>query len=804
MKFLTKNKRLFIIFLVLFPTIMILISSATIVRGGPDIPEPHADNGWHWDVDVGNHMYLEGEFIVSNATTGEVFKMFKEIWIYNITSIENVVTDWLGTHQFSQVNATQYYYNVTDDELEAYGPSSEIALFGYNSTDPITHRIRAGQNGLPFLLPINGSSGLEVDVLDDIINETFYYPMSQLGVYNAFDYFESTPSSNSHRIYFSSVEGFFAEGIYYDNGTLKTGSAYLNASMGDEAILVNATMTQVFDYDITDELEWGVNVGDTFCYDSVENEYTVDSARDIKLNITGFSDILLNKSNNGFSEDPTHMVYQVVFADMYLWNGTEYEFTQNTIIGAANNFYPQYYDELGENPIMPFLWPINTPVEDYEFMWNIDTLGIWDQMPYDEISLTENGFLEFELRNTTGIEFVEIRVNKTTGVAQSFVMLSPYSVMIFEIKSQSIVDWSVDIGDVIYYKSNSDDLYDMKATIFATDTVYANMTWLANEFNYAGIPLTLPTSQPEYQFFSYIIAETERWDSSTGSWVYMTETLIGIANIYWPVSPLIFDVAGPPLVMPEGTTSSDLTDFFVMWSTVYDDITSNPGHIVLTNTTINRELNFQFDETSGRVTMMHGWSKMPFPGSEWGYMSVYPKFYHALHSGANTFTVSTNFPSGVTVSIEMNVLGSDAAYISTFFPMNPVDEPLPVGTAFAFFDQLMTNFSLISGNITMTITLPSTIDLSKVAFFFYAYNMSGTEEWDSPPPEFYIDSVTYNFVANSITIEMPPLPFGLISAMAYIDSENLPDEIPGYDLFLMSLLIVLVSGIVVKKMRKKR
>ena len=497
------------------------------------------------------------------------------------------------------------------------------------------------------------------------------------------------------------------------------------------------------------------------------------------------------------------MVYQAVFADRYEWDGTEYVFQSNIIIGAANNFYPQYYDELGENPIMPFLWPINTPVEDYEFMWNIDTLGIWDQMPYDEISLTENGFLEFELRNTTGIEFVEIRVNKTTGVAESFIMVSSDNVMIFEIKSQSIVDWSVDIGDVIYYKSNSEDLYDIRATIIETNTLYANMTWLANEFNYVGIPLTIPSGQPEYQFFSYIEATLEFWDSTTGSWVYQTETRIAMANIYWPVSPLVFEMGGPPLMMPEGTTSSDLTDFFVMWSTVYDDITSNPGHIVLTNTTVNRELHFQFDETSGRVTMMHGWSKMPFPGSEWGYMSVYPKFYHALHPGTNTFLVSTNFPSGVTVTMEMDVLGSGAAYISTFFPMNPINEPLPVGTAFAFFDQLMTNFSLISGNITMTITLPSTIDLSTVAFFFFAYNMSGTEEWDTPPPEFYLDSVTYNFVTNSITIEMPPLHIGLISAMAFIDSENLPPEIPGYNIFLMSMLIVIVSGIVVKKMRKK-
>ena len=82
--------------------------------------------------------------------------------------------------------------------------------------------------------------------------------------------------------------------------------------------------------------------------------------------------------------------------------------------------------------------------------------------------------------------------------------------------------------------------------------------------------------------------------------------------------------------------------------------------------------------------------------------------------------------------------------------------------------------------------------------------MSGTEEWDPAPPEFYIDSVTYNFAANSIILEMPTFPFGLISAMGYIDSEDLPPEIPGYDLFLMSLMIVIVSSLLIKKIRKKK
>ena len=84
--------------------------------------------------------------------------------------------------------------------------------------------------------------------------------------------------------------------------------------------------------------------------------------------------------------------------------------------------------------------------------------------------------------------------------------------------------------------------------------------------------------------------------------------------------------------------------------------------------------------------------------------------------------------------------------------------------------------------------------------------MSGTNEWDSPPPEFYIDSVTYNFVLNTITIEMPAWDRGVISAMAYFSIEDIPDtveEIPGYNIFFLSLMMIIVSGLVIRKVRKK-
>ncbi len=772
MRNLKKSKLYVLILLITIPTLLALSSLMTNVQGGPDdIPVAHPNNAWHWDVAEGDQIYFEGEFILTNATTGEIYMMFKDIWIYNITAIGNVTIDaGYGLREYSQINATSCYYNLTADEIEAYDSyPQELALFGYHDADPIKHKYRAGYNGMAFVLPLNGSV-IDVDLLAGILNESFYgSPMYQMA-FNKFNNYMSDPASN--RIYFyNTSDDYFADAYYFDNGTLDIGTAYLAANM-DGPVYINATMRQVFDYDITDEVEWGVNIGDTFYYDMIENEYMADEAMEWKLNITGFSDLLFNKTKNEFSdEEPVYMVYQAVFADRSIWNGTDYEYIDNVMVGTANNFYPQYFDDAAEEGVMPFIWPVNVPREDFEFMWNNDTLRIWESLEFDEVYIYENGYYEFFLRNSTSIDYVRINVSKTTGVAHLFLVLSMDNFMLFELKTQTLVDWSVNIGDIIYFKQNDDyedGFVDIKVTITETGTYYVNMTFLVEYYNYYGVPMTLPSGQPEFQFFSYIEASFEEWNPSTQSWDYHGTNTLAIANIYWPISPLIFEMGGAPMLMPEDTSSSELTGIFDMFSPVYDDITYSTGLVILRNSTLDRSLYFYFDEASGKMTMMHGWGNMPVPGSEWNYMTYYPKFYEALSFGTNYFTMNSDFITDMTVTVELDVGigGASPEYIYNFLSMNPVNVSVPEGTALAYFDQLITYYALIDGNITMTMTLPSSIDLLENDIFFFAFNMSGTLEWDEAPPEFY-DTIIYDYGTNSFTIETPAWPWGVISAISY-------------------------------------
>lgn len=768
------------------------------VKAGPDIPMPHPNNGWHWGVDEGDQLYYETEFIITNVSNGEVVAMFKDIWIYNITSIENVTLEYLGTNDFSQVNSTQCYYNLTSAEIEAYDEPYEFALFGFNNSDTIKHKYRAGRSGMPMLLPLNGSNNLEVDILDDILNESFYYPSGQSSGYNQYDYYESNPVNN--RIYFSnSTEGYFSDGYYYDNGTLASATAYLVIWM-DGPVYINATMTRVFDYDITDEITWGVSVGEDLYFDYYEGSSGIDDAVDMKLHITEISDEMYEKTKNWFGNESIYMTYQAVYADIYTWNGTDYELDptilgeSNKPIGIANNFYPQYFDTMG--PSKTFVYPSNMQREDLEFLWNNDTVRIWN-IPFDEITYYENGYIRSVVRNTTGTAFADSRVDKTTGIVESLLMYYDHDITFYELKTQTLVDWSLGPGDTFYYKSNEEQQRDFRCTISGSYNVYANMSYLSYMYSTYGITVPL-TGQPELQFFSYLEANFELWDTSTETWSMVATDIISIANIYWPISPLVFEAGGPPLLVPENTVASDMDDFFVMFDSIYDEITTSTSDtILLHNSTEDKTLYYHFDIPTGRVIMMHGWAMAPVPGAEWTFLSSYVKKVETLSTGSNTFALESDFSLDISVVVEMDVLaGPTSEYIYSVLPFNPVNISLPNGTALVFFDQLITNYGQIDGNVTFTIVFPSTVDLSQTELFFFAYNVSGLEQWNLAPSEF-LDNIVYDYDDNSITFPVEAWgPNGIISAFAYIDTSQI-SEIPGYEpILVVGFSIIAILGIV--------
>ncbi len=781
-----------VIILLAFTAAINLSAFFTSVKAGPYVPEEHVNNGWHWGVDVDDELYWEVEMILTNASNDEVTMMFKDIWIYNITSIENVTTDWLGLNEFSLVNATQCYFNVSEGELESYDGPMEFALFGFNNSDTIKHKYRAGMGAAPYILPLNGTNNLEVDVLDDILNQSFYDPLSP-DRFNQFDGFSSIPSANSMS-FTNSSDGYYLNLVYnVTNGVAEYAEGYMKVEMG-ESMLLNFTIQRVFDYDITDEIEWGVTIGDTFYYDWTEGG---SSAYDVKIEVTNFTDVMLPKSNNGFMQDDIPMVFQAVYSNLSVWNGNAYEVEEENLpIGYANNFYFQYVDE-SFSPEFNFVYPNSTTKEDIEFMWNSDTLRIWDA-PFNSLVLIENINFEFTLRNTSTNFGVNNVIEKSTGIVQSFLITEHGDVQLYyEIQHQTLVDWDLEIGDVVYYKQNSqDDEAYMRATVLFTVSEFVNLTiW---EVDSGGFFTTIP-GQPELQFFKAIIAEFEEFDEDTGTWDNLGDDLFLEANIYWPISPYaMFGGTAPPLFIPLGFTGEDFENLLALLGGMFDVMTFTEDHVVLRNSTNNNEYDTYLDSTTGRITFMGGWMNMP-GGDEttWNYMSIYPMFNETLHSGTNSISVPNDAITEITASrIDIITTNTEVELVNAILDYSPINTSITNGTVLYYSDLLITNTTGLE-NLTFYIKFDDSFDLDYYNLTFWAWNMSGNNEWDAAPTS-ATDMFVYDYEDNSLTIIFPiggsSGPFSIIMAVSYIYIGPEVAAIPGFPL-LMTLGFLTISTV---------
>jgi hypothetical protein len=801
MRKLQKSKISILLTLLMVSTFLMVFTAFPAVFAGPDIPEESEYNGWHWGIEVGDELYFEAEFTLKNETSGEIISMFRDIWIYNISSIENVTMQWLGIHQFSVVNATRCYYDPVTMDLIPYYDPEEYAIFNYNETDIIHHRYRAGMSSIPQLLPLNNSA-LELDILAPIVNQTMYSPLSTM-IFNPFDSFEYNLGANS-LLFENSSHGYYAYAEYYgNNGTLKYGETSVLANM-DGPIEINATFQRVFDYDITDEVEWGVNVGDSVYYDYFEG-LSVDGygeAYDLKFTITNITDDIVPMPYNSFDFEATiPMVFQFVLADIYIWNGTDYEFDGSDFpMGAANNFYSTLFEP--SPPYLLLILPISATIEDLEFTWNTDKLRMIGA-PLDTVELIDGTELEFNLSNSTGSEAVKGVIDKTTGFYKSFTWLISGELIYYEQKEMTVVDWSLEPGDIFYYKVNEDDHDDsiIRATVVGTYFLFLNMTLL--ELDSGGL-FSIPSGQPELQFFSALLADFDIWNPTTEMWE--SESFaepLGIANIYWPLSPLVFIVGhGFPLAFPIGSEGSDFSGLFSAYSPVYDEITYGSNYVILVNTTLNRQMNFYIDSTSGMLTYLGGWVNQPGSDpTDWSYTSVYPLKFENLTLGVSNIDYESSFVLSIDFSISFNITSLPFEHYYALFPLNPVYVPLPNGTALCFLDQIISHPSAVSGNITMSITFPSSINLATTEVYLFAWNISGLSTWEMAPPEAYeIDLGTNSIIVSYIPFSADSLLF----AISYVPAIPSSPGIPGYSPFLLIMGLILTVSLLIRIVNKKK
>ncbi|MHA1297061.1 MAG: hypothetical protein ACTSPH_10705 [Promethearchaeota archaeon] len=430
-----------------------------------NIPNKHQKNGWHWEVNEGDMFFFEVEFEMRNATTKEYMVSFKDIWIYNITDIENSTMDYFGVDNFSKIIVDQLYYNTSIKGFMIFKSNISMAMFNYNNSHPLKERYYSELFITPFVFPLNGSNDLQVDVMADILNKSYYYPHRNSHI-NAFDYYAANTLENS--IYFhNTTENYFINASYFENnGTLKQARINLLMNPGDGYILIDVIIKRVFTYNITKNVQWGVGIGQEIFYDNYNSD-TSSQYSDIKFITLKIEDTTVLVPNNTFEFETVPMVLQTILADVYIWNGTAYQLVEsNFSLGYANKFYPIYFAP----------------------------------ETYDLVYMKENGCYNMELQNSNDISSkVSTYYDKATGVLESILIMDGGELSYLQLKNMTLVDWSVGIGDTIYYSTIIEGkAYEYKTSLLMSGGRLLNMTELEKESD--GMIIAVE-GQPELQFF---------------------------------------------------------------------------------------------------------------------------------------------------------------------------------------------------------------------------------------------------------------------------------------------------------------
>ena len=792
MKSLQKIKGLTLNIAIIIPMMMIFSSIITTVKADTYIDvENYGDNQWHWGVDEGDTIIFEVEFTISDPGTGNLIQQFKDIWIYNISSIINVSKIFGPSNLvFSEVNSTRLYYNSSLDTLEPIENDSQtLAEFALNNSHPVEYHYMTQENAVPILLPLNSSGVIEWANMTNILNDTMYTYYAEQA-FNRFDMFGFNRTDDSFW-FRNSTDGYFIEASYYNshptvkNGTIKEAKGSILIRFGGpegNPMVFNFTGVRVFDYNITDEVIWGVDVGDTFIYDFAEkshddypNNTTSNGpkhkfAGEIKINVTKFNEttIWLEGNSLGDENDTTPMVFQGVFADVYFWNFTENAFVleeNDYLIGAANNFYPVL---LRQEP--QFVIPISANQTDFEYMFNPDVLKNRN-LNFDEMSiLWGSNIILFKMWNSTGTDIVDVRINATNGVFMNSLMSSDWDFRYYELKNMTYIDWAVDIGDYFYFKEfGGEGEREIRVTVLGFGYHFDNLSFFFEEF----LKMPLPVDQPELQFFSVVMGIVHHWDPETETWVPEYDSNptgplpgppppmfrpIAAANKYWAIAPPMLS-EGPPILLPNGTTGFDpeFQNLFGLMGNMFDDISYGLNWAVFKNTTANKGMQYNFSATTGMTIYIGGWMynyDEYYGHYSWNYFSDYLETSVDLFPTLNTIDLQSLWVSDILITAEISVSAPGVKFIYALNAINPVNVPLPMGDELCYLDLKITDHSLLTANITFDVTIPSYIDLSTKYLYFYAWNMGNSLGWNGAPQEFY-DSITYDLTANSLTFEIP-------------------------------------------------
>ncbi len=420
-KFKIKNV-LLSIFLLTSPIFTLFGTLLINAKADIPVPEPHPKNAWAWKVNLGDTLWFEFEVEQYDEYSHDKIHMFKNSLGINILGEYITPMNFSGElYDVSVIDADSVRFNNVTGMVEPDFNSGPIAHFGFNiSSSP--HEFYQGTLFTPFyqkfgcvpvILPINVTSGiLDVEYLGNIINITYLDPLYSDGKINYFDYFEF--DNIERRLYFeNSFEGYFIDATYDVNGTLETVEYFiLQEWWPGYKVEVQEKIYRIFDPDITNEVEWGVDIGYVLYFG--ENSYDKKFVEK-KIEITGFS---IGNYEGYWDFDPGNgllpMSFKEVWANISVWDPSmeEFRFQSQEVVGIANNFYPSLPWQ-ATFPFMPYIFDQNATMEELKFMQNKFTCRY---VHLDDFHMDFDGkFLHFEGMNYSQSQTIRGIVDMESG-----------------------------------------------------------------------------------------------------------------------------------------------------------------------------------------------------------------------------------------------------------------------------------------------------------------------------------------------------------------------------------------------------
>lgn len=371
------------------------------------------------------------------------------------------------------------------------------------------------------------------------------------------------------------------------------------------------------------------------------------------------------------------------------------------------------------------------------------------------------------------------------------------------------IDWNVTVGETYYY---GDMHGEYRYQIIAINESHVEQYSLG----------TKPF--PSWIMFTNIWATFWTWNVDSQSWEYNYTTIIGAANDYYLLGPGkykeyfgIYDEKNKGFLCgPKGVTAVELADALIpMFSEMKLDTIeiADSWHFSIINSTGPNYLNVYYNVTTGTVLFIESYSEWSGGSDSWVFFA---KHNVSLASGTNIFTITSEFITGINASMTMNTTAG-SSFLYSGMNINPTNVTLNE-TGLFYLDFMAVDYAVISGT-SIKVTLPRAINVETIAFNLWWWGIQNAGKhpymWDVLSSE-AIKQTIVNGTENSITIifNSSPGPMVGILALSYnvpADAPKTPPpdvtpppgaEIPGYDIWVMLSVIMMVSVIYIHKKRR--